>query len=110
MLLSTSGTSSERKLSSGQHLELPAIDFTVIYVGFDAVADPKLREYLQNLPTSFVLSKRRSAACAPAARKCSAIRQRSGCLSKDWRSRSEFGTVGRAHSARRLTNSSGFSN
>jgi len=57
MLLSTSGTSSERKLSSGQHLELPAIDFTVIYVGFDAVADPKLREYLQNLPTSFVLSE-----------------------------------------------------
>ena len=57
MLLSTSGTSSERKLSSGQHLELPAIDFTVIYVGFDAVADPKLREYLQSLPTSFALSE-----------------------------------------------------
>lgn len=36
---------------------LPAIDFTVIYVGFDAVADPKLREYLQNLPTSFALSE-----------------------------------------------------
>ena len=36
---------------------LPAIEFTVVNVSFDAVADPKLREYLQNLPTSFALSK-----------------------------------------------------
>ena len=28
----------------------------MIEVSFDAVADPALREYLQNLPTSFALS------------------------------------------------------
>ena len=36
---------------------LPPIDFTVVDVSFDAVADPALRQYLQNLPTSFALSE-----------------------------------------------------
>lgn len=35
--------------------ELPPVEFTVIEVSFDAVADPVLREYLQSLPTSFAL-------------------------------------------------------
>ena len=35
--------------------DLPAIDFTVVDVSFDAVTDPALRDYLQNLPTSFAL-------------------------------------------------------
>ena len=35
---------------------LPAVQFSVIDVSFDAVADPELRAYLQNLPTSFALS------------------------------------------------------
>jgi NTE family protein len=37
--------------------DLPAIDFTVVDVSFDSVTDPQLRRYLQNLPTSFALSK-----------------------------------------------------
>ena len=37
--------------------ELPAIEFTVVDVSFDAVADPEKRKYLQNLPTSFALSE-----------------------------------------------------
>ena len=36
---------------------LPAIEFTMVDVSFDAVVDSKLREYLQNLPTSFDLSE-----------------------------------------------------
>jgi NTE family protein len=36
---------------------LPPIEFTVVDVSFDAVADPALRGYLQNLPTSFALSE-----------------------------------------------------
>jgi NTE family protein len=36
--------------------QLPPIEFSVIDVSFDAVGDPQLREYLQNLPTSFALS------------------------------------------------------
>ena len=35
---------------------LPAVEFSVVDVSFDAVADPQLREYLQTLPTSFALS------------------------------------------------------
>ena len=35
---------------------LPAVEFSVVDVSFDAVADPQLREYLQNLPTNFSLS------------------------------------------------------
>ena len=42
---------------TGSGVGLPAIEFTVVVVNFDAVADPKLREYLQNLPTSFALSE-----------------------------------------------------
>ena len=38
-------------------VELPPIEFTVVDVIFDAVADSKLRDYLQNLPTSFALSE-----------------------------------------------------
>lgn len=38
-------------------VELPPIEFTVVDVSFDAVADSKLRDYLQNLPTSFALSE-----------------------------------------------------
>lgn len=34
---------------------LPAVEFLVVDVSFDAVADPQLREYLQNLPTTFAL-------------------------------------------------------
>jgi NTE family protein len=34
---------------------LPAVEFSVAEVSFDAVADPKEREYVQNLPTSFSL-------------------------------------------------------
>jgi NTE family protein len=34
---------------------VPPVEFTVIDVSFDAVADPHLREYLQNLPTTFAL-------------------------------------------------------
>jgi len=37
--------------------DLPAIDFTIVDVSFDAVTDPELRKYLQNLPTSFALSE-----------------------------------------------------
>jgi NTE family protein len=40
---------------TGSSAGLPAIEFTVVVVNFDAVADPKMREYLQNLPTSFAL-------------------------------------------------------
>jgi NTE family protein len=36
--------------------QLPPIEFSVIDVSFDAVGDPQLRQYLQNLPTSFALS------------------------------------------------------
>ena len=36
---------------------LPPIEFTVVDVSFDAIADPALRDYLQNLPTSFALSE-----------------------------------------------------
>jgi hypothetical protein len=36
--------------------QLPAVEFSVIEVSFERVADPALREYLQNLPTSFALS------------------------------------------------------
>jgi NTE family protein len=35
--------------------ELNAVEFSVVDVSFEAVADAKLREYLQNLPTSFAL-------------------------------------------------------
>jgi NTE family protein len=35
--------------------EVPPVEFTVIDVSFDAVADSHLREYLQNLPTTFAL-------------------------------------------------------
>jgi NTE family protein len=35
--------------------ELNPVEFSVIDVSFDAVADAGLREYLQNLPTSFAL-------------------------------------------------------
>jgi NTE family protein len=34
---------------------LPAVEFSVVDVSFEAVADPREREYLQNLPTSFAL-------------------------------------------------------
>ena len=37
--------------------DLPPIEFTVVDVSFEAVADAKVREYLQNLPTSFALSE-----------------------------------------------------
>ena len=37
-------------------IELPPVEFSVIDVSFEAVADPELRKYLQNLPTSFNLS------------------------------------------------------
>jgi len=46
-----------RRLGQDTGPGLPAIEFTVVVVNFDAVADPKLREYLQNLPTSFALSE-----------------------------------------------------
>jgi NTE family protein len=36
--------------------EVPPVEFSVIDVSFGAVADPELRQYLQNLPTSFALS------------------------------------------------------
>ena len=35
---------------------LPPVEFSVIDVSFDAIADAGLREYLQNLPTTFALS------------------------------------------------------
>lgn len=35
--------------------ELTPVEFSVVDVSFDAVADAGLREYLQNLPTSFAL-------------------------------------------------------
>jgi NTE family protein len=35
---------------------LPPVEFSVVDVSFDAVADPELSKYLQNLPTSFALS------------------------------------------------------
>jgi len=46
-----------RRLGQDTGSGLPTIEFTVVVVNFDAVADPKLREYLQNLPTSFALSE-----------------------------------------------------
>jgi len=51
--------SDARRLGQGNvpGTELPAIDFTVVDVSFDAVTDPNLRKYLQNLPTSFALSE-----------------------------------------------------
>jgi NTE family protein len=36
--------------------EVLPVEFSVIDVSFEAVTDPRLREYLQNLPTSFSLS------------------------------------------------------
>ena len=36
--------------------QVPPVAFSVIDVSFEAVPDPALREYLQNLPTSFALS------------------------------------------------------
>jgi NTE family protein len=47
-----------RRLGEGTQAEhpLPPVEFSVIDVSFDAITDPKLREYLQNLPTSFALS------------------------------------------------------
>jgi NTE family protein len=46
-----------RRLGAGgaAAAEVPPVEFTVIDVSFDAVADPHLREYLQNLPTTFAL-------------------------------------------------------
>lgn len=35
---------------------IPPVEFSVVEVSFEAVADAALREYLQNLPTSFALS------------------------------------------------------
>ena len=35
---------------------LPDVEFSIVDVSFDAVADPAKREYLQNLPTSFTLT------------------------------------------------------
>jgi NTE family protein len=35
---------------------LPAVEFSIVDVSFDAVADPALREYLQNLPTTLALA------------------------------------------------------
>ena len=35
---------------------LPAVEFSLVDVSFNAVADPREREYLQNLPTSFALA------------------------------------------------------
>ena len=49
-----------RRLGPGgaQVTELPAIDFTVVDVSFDAVADPELRKYLRNLAeAAFALSE-----------------------------------------------------
>ena len=48
----------ERRLGEkiGPGGDIPPVEFSVIDVSFEAVADPKLREYLQNLPTSFALS------------------------------------------------------
>lgn len=47
-----------RRLGEGNPsgAEVPPVEFSVIDVSFEAVADPALREYLQNLPTSFALS------------------------------------------------------
>jgi NTE family protein len=35
---------------------LPAVEFSIVDVSFDAVPDPALREYLQNLPTTLALA------------------------------------------------------
>jgi NTE family protein len=46
-----------RRLGRDARVEhaLPAVEFSVIDVSFDAVADPQLRDYLQALPTTFAL-------------------------------------------------------
>jgi len=46
-----------RRLGEGTEAEhpLPPVEFSVVDVSFDAVADRQLREYLENLPTSFAL-------------------------------------------------------
>jgi hypothetical protein len=48
---------------------LPSVEFSVVDVNFDAVADPQLREYLQTLPTSFALTDE---AGRPSAQRCRA--------------------------------------
>jgi NTE family protein len=47
-----------RRVGEGTKVEhpLPPVEFSVVDVSFEAVADPQLREYLENLPTSFALS------------------------------------------------------
>jgi NTE family protein len=65
---------------------LPAVEFSIVDVSFDAVADPALREYLQNLPTTFALSDeavdRARAAAAQVLRESAAFQRFVASLSR----------------------------
>ena len=61
---------------------LPAVEFSVVDVSFDAVADPQLREYLQTLPTTFALSEEAVDRLRARPRRCCAIRRPSGASSQ----------------------------
>ena len=82
-----------RRLGEGTKAEypLPPVEFSVVDVSFDAVADPQLREYLENLPTSFALSEeavdRLRASAAQLLRDSPAFRSFVGALSRPRRRR-----------------------
>jgi NTE family protein len=65
---------------------LPAVEFSIVDVSFDAVADPALREYLQSLPTTLALSDeavdRVRAAAARVLRESPAFRRFVAALSR----------------------------
>ena len=66
--------------------ELTPVEFSVVDVSFDSVTDAGLREYLQNLPTSFALPDeavdRLRATAAPHLRDSPAFRQFMEALSR----------------------------
>jgi NTE family protein len=66
---------------------LPAVEFSLVDVSFEAVADPALRESLQGLPTTFVLPDeavdRLRAAAAQVLRESPAFRQFVASLPRD---------------------------
>jgi NTE family protein len=63
---------------------LPVVEFSIVDVSFEAVADPALRESLQSLPTTFALPDeavdRLRAAAAQVLRESSAFRRFVGTL------------------------------
>jgi len=66
---------------------LPAVELSVVDVSFEAIADRELREYFQNLPTSFALGDeavdRLRAAAAQPVRESPAFQRFVASLSHD---------------------------